>query len=166
MLSNDTARPRGLPARAWLRADISNVVANEEFRTRVESQALRHDRYLEGMGLVRIAPLGGRVGVGILRDAVAVETRRTDSVCPLPDGSVAILAVRVGHAGVETIARRLMETAREMAQDEHGIVLRFVAGAAAAGDRRLDPDELWNGCFEAFEMAKTVDRDLVVQDWS
>jgi len=128
-------------------AEISNRVPPEELRRRVEREAERNRRHLGGFALLRI----GAIDAGdsrALDEAVETETRRTDTVCRLADGSWAVLAVETGERGLRALAARLTLTAREISAGP--VLPRYAAGGAASGERRVGADELWASMSAAF----------------
>lgn len=150
------------PARGGLRPAM---VGPEELRARVEAESARHFRYLDGFALVRIGPLDSLRGHEALREAIETETRRTDTVCELPDGSYVVLAVRGGEKDAEAIAHRIETVAVEIAALQGEPDVEFIAGVAAAQDRRLDADELWEGVCGAYREAHELGAEVVFTQW-
>jgi hypothetical protein len=140
-------------------------VCPEQFGALAEVEAQRHARYLRGYGILRIAPRAGRLGADALREALLTEVRRTDVVCPYPDGSAAVLVREAGHEALETIARRLDFVAREIAAESGAPEPEFVSGAAVAGDRRIGGDELWLAADQAMEASRDEGADFAVGHW-
>ncbi len=147
-------KPRSVTVRASSDLATSHLMGAEDFFERLGAELVRHGRYLEGVGLLRIAPERGRLGAEALREAVETETRRTDAVCSYPDGSHALLLPRSGHEQLATLARRLDETAREIHGQRGGRPATYVIGAAATENRRLAADELWSMADEALEASQ------------
>lgn len=145
--------------------DEVQLVCPEQFGLLAEAEAQRHARYLRGYGILRIAPRTGRLGADALREALLTELRRTDVVCPYPDGSAAILVREAGKEALETIARRLDFVAREIATDNGAPEPEYVSGAAIAGDRRLGADELWLAADQAMETSRDEGADFAVGRW-
>jgi hypothetical protein len=63
------------------------------------------------------------------------------------------LVMRAGHEQLAIVARRIDLTAREIHLERGGRPARYVVGAAAAENRRLDADELWLLADESLEAA-------------
>ncbi len=144
----------------WRQGDLHRV-RPEVFRERVEAELARHARYLTGAGILRIGPRRGRLGSEALREAVETETRRTDTVCSYPDGSQAVLAIHADQRALQVLERRLTRVAREIAREQDGSLPDFASGLAAAGDRRLEADELWMAANEAIDDAMETADDAV-----
>lgn len=136
------------------RMEPATFVCPEQFDAFVGMEAQRHARYLRGFGVLRIGPARGRRGAEALRDALETETRRTDSVCPYPDGSAAVLVREADREAIENLANRLRFVAREISTDRDSTSPAFVVGIAAASDRRLTAEEIWSAADEAMARAR------------
>lgn len=136
--------------------ESERFITLDAFQARLEAEAARHARHLGGFGLLRVGT-GEPGGNTPLREALATETRRTDSLTALSDGSFALLAICTDARQLRRIVRRLREAAGELAADRPCPV---VAGAAAAGHRRMDADELWMGVCEAYAEARELPEGL------
>ena len=147
-------KPRSIVPRSSADRSGGHFMGAEEFFERLSLELVRHGRYLEGVGLLRIAPERGRLGAEALREAIETETRRTDAICSYPDGSHALILMRAGHEQMATLAQRLSETAREIHGQRGGRPATFVIGAAATENRRLAADELWSMADEALEASQ------------
>ena len=116
----------------------------EAFRTVLETELARHNRYLVPLGLLRI---GMRTGVSEkLHEAVATEIRRTDSVCVLPDGSCALLLLHATEKQLRVVARRLKNVA-----NNPGLVVALLP----VEGRREEASLLWLSLCRAYEYARS-----------
>jgi hypothetical protein len=156
---------RGPAPLARILPDEVQLVCPEQFGALAEAEAQRHARYLRGYGILRIAPRSGRLGADALREALQTEVRRTDVVCPYPDGSAALLVREAGREALETIARRLEFVAREIATEAGAPEPEYVSGAAVAEDRRLGADELWLAADQAMEASRDEGAEFVMGRW-
>jgi hypothetical protein len=130
------------------------------FLARVEEESRRHHRYLRGYGLVRIAAVDGLRGREALEEALQTETRRTDTVCALPDGSFAILCVESGLDACLALAKRLQVVAMELSPGSESLV-PFPAGVAASNVVRVRADELWAAASHCFARARQSTTGMV-----
>lgn len=133
-----------------------NHVDHEEFRTRVEAEALRHKRYLVPFSLVRIIADRGLEGAA-LDEALATETRCTDTVCRMPDGSRALLLLQADTGEATVVVRRIVEVVKELASDAN-----IRAAVASTAGRRVEADELWLAVSKAFVVALESEAHLVL----
>lgn len=122
------------------------LLSPEVFRVRAEEEAARHRRHLGGFALLRIG-VSDPVDQPLLDEAAATETRRTDSVCRQPDGSYALLLVQAREGVAAVVTARIERTMGEIAG---GRAVSLVAGAAHAGRRRVDAEELWRAASRAY----------------
>lgn len=147
------------PNRPIIRTD-SRIISYESFRRQLEQEALRHKRYLTGFGLVRIGPREGPYGALALSEALETETRLTDTVCSVDDGSYVVLVLESEEPGLLAVARRIVAVADEIGR-EAGCPAPVCAGIAASGRRRVAADEIWVAAANAWDLARTGDTYVV-----
>lgn len=130
----------------------SVLVRPEVFRAQLEREAARHRRHLEGFGLLRLGSAGPGDPPESLRQAMEVETRATDSVCLLPDGSFVVLAVGCDLPELQVLATRLRTEAADLHRGS-APALRLAVGYAEAAMRRVHSDDLWRQLALSFREA-------------
>lgn len=130
---------------------LINVVDPEVLRDRLELEAFRHARYLSGFGLVRLRSFDEEAR-SALEEAAVTETRCTDAVALLLDATLAVLVTNADEDACRTVASRLLDVACELLGDPYARQ-RFVVGMAAAGQRRLGADEVWDEAARALANA-------------
>lgn len=133
--------------------EADGAPALTKFLARVEAEARRHHRHLRGFGLIRIGAGDDEPAREALEEALETETRRTDDVCALPDGSFAILCVESGLDGCLALARRLQGVAMELAPTSRALV-PFPTGVAAAALVRVRAEELWSSASYCYVQAQ------------
>lgn len=138
----------------------SKILHHDMFRIHLEQETRRHKRYLSGFGLVRIGPGEGHYGSLALGEALETETRQTDTVCGLDDGSFVVLVLEANESGLLAVARRIESVAHDIGK-EAGCDIPVCAGIASTGARRVSADEMWMAATTAWELARSGDENVI-----
>lgn len=129
-----------LPAKGW------GFLSPDAFRERLEYEARRHARHLGGYGVVRLDV--ELHGLEALVEALVTETRETDAVCVLDDGTFALLVVEGDAHACEVVVRRLERVVAELSTGELPAIR---SGVGATRGRRVGAQDVWNEAARAFE---------------
>jgi hypothetical protein len=138
-----------------------HVVSPELFRERFEAEALRHNRYLEPVGLLRLGPRERHTEKTALAEAFRMEIRQTDSACALPDGSWALLALHAGERQLRVIARRLMDACGEIERERGDDPSDLIGALCGIRDTRIEAALVWLSLGHSFESCRAGSETII-----